>query len=156
IHKYRSDPKKKDTAGSGISDGDWKQRREFNYSVRAIVRVMRPYNLAAMNDDYQDVRLVKETKDYAELEVVVYPFNSNAEAITANPNWKKDYAGMNEYLAAGVTTNWDDEMRKDLLRELAKDGIDPEKLTDKEVVEQVSRWLFKRSMFKNMFCTFYV
>jgi hypothetical protein len=47
-------------------------------------------------------------------------------------------------------------MCKELLRELAKDGIDPDKLTDKEVVEQVSRWLFKRSQFHNMFCTFYV
>src|SRR5437763_1208768 len=38
----------------------------------------------------------------------------------------------------------------------AADGIDPDKLTDKEVVEQVSRWLFKRSKHRNMFCTFYV
>ena len=38
-------------------------------------------------------------------------------------------------------------MRNDLLGELAKDGIDPDKLTDKEVVEQVSRWLFKRSKY---------
>src|SRR5262249_41545311 len=33
---------------------------------------------------------------------------------------------------------------------------DPDKLTDKEVVEQVSRWLVNRSKFRNMFCTFYV
>src|SRR5262249_14413935 len=82
--------------------------------------------------------------------------NSNAEAIKGNPNWKKDYAGMKEYLAPGITTNWDEPMRKDLLRELAADGIDPDKLTDKEVVEQGSRWLFKRSKHRNMFCTFYV
>src|SRR5438067_69639 len=69
LHKYRTDPNKPDSAGGGISDGDWKQRREFNYSVRAVIRVMRPYNLAALSDDYQDVRLIKETKDYAELEV---------------------------------------------------------------------------------------
>src|SRR5262249_19245461 len=102
------------------------------------------------------VRVRKETREYAELEVVVYPLNTNAAAIKANPNWKKDYAGMKEYLAPGVTTNWDDEMRTSLLRELARDGIDPDKLTDKEVVEQVSRWLFGRSRFRNMFCTFYV
>ncbi|HJZ92016.1 MAG TPA: sigma-70 family RNA polymerase sigma factor [Gemmataceae bacterium] len=155
-HKYKTDPNKKDTAGEGTPDGDLKQRREFTYSVRAIVRVMPPYNLAAMSDDYQDVRVLKETKEYAELEITVYPFNTNADAIRGNPNWKKDYAGMKEYLAPGVTTNWDDAMRQDLLRELAADGIDPDKLTDKEVVEQVSRWLFKRSKHKNMFCTFYV
>jgi Transglutaminase-like superfamily len=156
VHKYRTDPSKKDTAGKGLSDGDWQQRREFTYSVHAVIRVMPPYNLKALNDDYQDVRVRKETKEYVELEVVAYPLNTNAEAIKGNPNWKKDYAGMKEYLAPGVTTNWDEQMRQDLLRELAKDGIDPDKLTDKEVVEQVSRWLFKRSKYRNMFCTFYV
>jgi hypothetical protein len=47
-------------------------------------------------------------------------------------------------------------MRRDLLRELARDGINPDKLTDKEVVETVSRWLFKRSQYRTMFCTFFV
>jgi hypothetical protein len=156
VHKYRTDPNKKDTAGKGVSDGDWQQRREFTYSVRAVIRVMPPYNLKALNDDYQDVRVRKETKEFVELEVVLYPFNSNADAIKGNPNWKKDYAGMKEYLAPGITTNWDDAMRKDLLRELARDGIDPDKLMDKEVVEQVSRWLFKKSKHRYMFCTFFV
>jgi hypothetical protein len=156
VHKYRTDPRKKDTAGEGVPDGDWQQRREFTYSVRAVLRVMPPYNLPALTDDYQDVRVRAETKEYAELEVVAYPLNSNAAAIRGNPNWKKDYAGMTDYLAPGVTTNWDEAMRQDLLRELAKDGIDPDKLTDKEVVEQVSRWLFRRSQYRNMFCTFYV
>jgi hypothetical protein len=156
IHKYHTDPTKKDTAGKGVPDGDWQQRREFTYSVRAVIRVMPPYNLQALNDDYQDVRIRKETKEFVELEVVAYPLNTNSEAITANANWKKDYAGMKEYLAPGITTNWDEQMRKGLLRELAKDGIDPDKLTDKEVVEQVSRWLFKRSKYRYMFCTFYV
>ncbi|HKB35401.1 MAG TPA: transglutaminase domain-containing protein, partial [Gemmataceae bacterium] len=155
-HKYRTDPSKKETAGKDMPDGEWQQRREFTYSVRAVVRVMPPYNLDALNDDYQDVRVRKQTKEFVELEVVAYPFNTNAEVITGNQNWKKDYAGMKEYLAPGITTNWDDTMRQDLLRELARDGIDPDKLTDREVVEQVSRWLFKRSMHRNMFCTFYV
>jgi hypothetical protein len=156
VHKYRTDPNKKDTAGDGVADGDWQQRREFTYSVRAVIRVMPPYNLKAITDDYQDVRVRKETKEFAELEVVVYPFNTNAAAIKGNPNWKTDYAGMTEYLAPGVTTNWDGAMREDLLRELARAGIDPDTLTDKEVVEQVSRWLFQHSRHRNMFCTFYV
>ena len=84
VHKYRTDPKNKDTAGKGVSDGQWEQRREFTYSVRAVIRVMRPYNVKALNDDYQDVRVLAENKEYAELEVVVYPLNSNAEAIKGN------------------------------------------------------------------------
>lgn len=156
IHKYCTNPHKKDSVGLGTSDGDWQQRREFNYSVRAVVRVMPPYNLKALTDDYQDVRVLKETKQFVELEVIAYPLNTNAAAITSNPNWKKDYAGMKEYLAPGITTNWDEQMRQELLGALAQDGIDPDKLTDREVVEQVSRWLFKRSQVRNMFCTFYV
>src|SRR6266498_3237742 len=73
VHKYRTDPNKKDTASKGVSDGDWQQRREFTYSVRAVLRVMPPYNLKALNDDYQDVRVRKETKEFVELEVVAYP-----------------------------------------------------------------------------------
>jgi hypothetical protein len=156
VHKYRTDPAKKDTAGRGVPDGNWRQRREFTYSARAVLRLMPPYSLRAMTDDYQDARLRKETKDYAEVEVVVYPLNTNADALTANPTWKKDYAGMKEYLAPGVSTNWDARMRKDLLAELARAGIHPDRLTDREVVEQVSRWLYRRSTYRAMFSTHFV
>src|SRR5262249_20749048 len=97
----------------GVSDGDWKQRREFTYSVRTVLRVMPPYNLKALNDDYQDARVLAETKDYVELEVIAYPLNTNADAIQPNVSWKKDYAGMKESLAPGLTTNWDAGMRED-------------------------------------------
>jgi hypothetical protein len=155
-HKYRTDPAKKDTADTGVADGDWQQRREFTYSVRAVIRVMPPYNRKALTDDYQDVRVLSETRDYAELEVIAYPLNSNAEAIEGNPNWKTDSAGMKEYLDPGVTTNWDARMQKDLLQELAGSGIVPDRLTDREVVEKVSRWLYSRSKHRSMFCTHYV
>ncbi len=156
VHKYRTDPAKKVTAGEGTPDGDWSERREFNYSVRAVIRVMPPYNLAALTDDYQDVRVIAETKDYAELEVVIYPLNTCAGAITGNASWRTDYAGMSEFLSPGVTTNWDASMREQLLAELHGSGIDPEKLTDKEVVERVSRWMYSRARHRNMFCTYYV
>jgi hypothetical protein len=156
VHKYRTDPRKKDTAGDGTPDGGWDARREHTYSVRALVRVMRPVNLATLNDDYQDARVLKATKDYVDLEVVTYPLNTNADGIRGNPTWRQDYAGMKEYLAPGVTTNWDADMRAKLLADLQGAGIDPGRLTDKEVVEKVSRWLFETSRHKNMFCTYYV
>jgi hypothetical protein len=108
VHKYRADANKKNTARNGVSNADWQQRRVFTYNIRAVVRVMRPYNVKAMSNDYQDIRVLAETNDYGEFEVIVYPFNSNAEAIQGNPNWKKDYAGMDEYLAAGVAAKWDE------------------------------------------------
>ena len=156
-HKYRTDPARKDSSGTGTPDGNGSQRREFTYSVRAVIRVMPPYNLAAMNDDYQDVRLVAETKDFAELEVVIYPLNTNASAITSSSKWRTDYAAMHEFLAPGVTTNWDTPMRDQLLVELRSAGIDSDKLSDKEVVEaRVSRWMYSRARHRNMFCTYYV
>lgn len=117
---------------------------------------MRPVSVAALNDDYQDARVLRETDRYVELEVVAYPLNTNADDIPANPSWKRDYAGMTEFLKPGVTTNWDEKMQQDLLAELRASGIDPDKLTDKEVVERVSRWYFARGRSVNCFCTNFV
>ncbi len=33
LYKYHTDPKKKDTSGTGVLDGDPHERREFSYSV---------------------------------------------------------------------------------------------------------------------------
>lgn len=155
-HKYRSDPHRADTAGTGTSDGDPKQRREFTYSVRAVMRLMPPYRLAAMNDDYQDARLLRQTEDYAEVEVVCYPLNTNSDDLASQGDWNRGDARMAEYLEPGVTTNWDAAMRRDLLEALKKDGIDPDHLTHRELVEQVSRWLYARSTYQTMFCTHFV
>jgi hypothetical protein len=156
VHKYRTDPMKRDTHGTGTPDGHPAQRREFTYSVRALIRVMPPFNLAALNDDFQDVRVVKVTNEFAELDVVIYPLNKNSDAISSNANWRTDYARMSEFLRPGITTNWDIPMRDQLLAELRASGIDPAKLTDKDVVEQVSRWMYSRARHQNMFCTYFV
>jgi hypothetical protein len=156
VHKYRTDPHKKDTAGKGLADGGWDQRRQFTYSIRSVMRLMPPYDKATLSDDYQDVRVRAETRDYIELEVISYPLNTNAQAINPNPNWRTDNATLKEYLDPGVTTNWDADMRKALLRELKQSGIDPDHLTDKQVVEQVSRWLFSVSKYRTMFDTYFV
>jgi hypothetical protein len=155
VHKYHTDPRMKDTAGAGVSDGDWDQRRQFTYTVRSVIRVMPPVNLKALNDDYQDVRILAERDNYIELEVISYPLNTNAEAIRGNPNWKKDYAQMKAYLAPGVTTNWDVPMQTALLREVRQHGIDPDRLTDKELVERVSKWLFTSSQYRYVFGTYF-
>ena len=150
LHKYLSDPRKRLFAGNGEPDADWNARRAFTYSIRTIIRVMPPYNLEAMNDDYQDVRVRKETKDFVELEVISYPLNTNAEAMVENRDWRRDYAAMKEYLKPGVTTNWDAAMQKDLLADLARSGINPDKLSDQQVVAQVSRWLLDRCQYRSM------
>src|SRR5258706_336546 len=87
-HKYLTDPNKFSTAGDGVSDGDWDRRKEFTYTVRSVIKVMEPVNLDCLNDDYQDAHVLGRHDNYVELEVIHYPLNTVASAITGNPNWK--------------------------------------------------------------------
>jgi hypothetical protein len=156
VHKYRTDPKKFSTAGDGVSDGDWERRREFTYTVRSVIKVMEPVNVDCLNDDYQDARVLARRDNYVELEVVHYPLNTVADAITGDPDWRRRNQAFKEYLRPGVTTNWDEDMRRGLVAALRADGIDPDRLDDKELVSRVTRWLMSHSKFTNMFCTHYV
>ena len=45
IHKYRTDPKKADSDGDGVPDGDWLERREYQYTIRTVLQVMRPVTI---------------------------------------------------------------------------------------------------------------
>ncbi len=155
--KYRTDPTKTDSDGDGKPDNDWNERREYAYSVRTVLRFMPPFDKAALNDDYQDARVLEKTDHYIEVEVIHYPLATTHESREENPNWQRDYVGMTKYLESGATTNWDAKMRQDLLAELKTAGIRIDELTDKEVVEQVSSWLMKRSRsLDKVFTTYYV
>jgi Transglutaminase-like superfamily len=156
LHKYHTDPMRFSTAEDGVSDGGWERRREFTYSVRSVIKVMEPVRIDCLNDDYQDARVVSRGKGFLELEVVHYPLNTVGDSVAANPNWKIDNVGFEENLRPGVTTNWDEAMRRDLIAALKADGIDPDRLDDKEVVTRVAAWLMKRSTFTNMFGTHYI
>lgn len=157
IHKYLTDPHKKDSDGDGVPDGDWHERREYTYTIRSVVKVIRPVNIKAINDDYQDVRVLSEKENYIELEVIHYPCADIAVPIEGNHNWKKITPAFKEYVKPRPATNWDDQMRKDLLAQLKADGIVIDELTDKQVVERVSSWLIGRSRNLNqVFTTYYV
>lgn len=140
-HKYFTDPAKADSDGDGKPDGDWEERREFTYSIRTLLRVMRPYDLASMNDDYQDARQLRDTAEFGEFEIIHYPLNTAADAIGANDHWQREYSGMQEWLKPGITTNWTPEMRAQLLAELHAAGIDPACLNDRQLAERVSKWM---------------
>jgi hypothetical protein len=68
-----------------------------------------------------------------------------------NSHWREEDAGMTEFLRPTPTENWDETMRRDLIAELHLDGIDPDRLTDKQLVEQVSKWAMKRAKFTDAF-----
>lgn len=119
------------------------------YTITSTLELVAPFRVADMRDDFQDVRVIKEAKDSATVEITYYPLHQ--PPVGENPNWKKDYAGMTDYLRPTPAENWDETMRRDLLAELRAAGIDPDKLTDKQLVEQVSRWAMRRSTYNKAF-----
>ena len=157
-HKYFTDPRNADSDGDGRPDGHPDERREYAYSVRAVIRVMPPANEAVLTDDYQDGRVLKRTDQFLELETVTYPLNTVGQAVLGDAEWKRRAAGpgFDACLRPGVTTNWDKAMRGELLAALRADGIDPDRLDDKALVERVSAWALRRASHRNMFCTYFV
>jgi hypothetical protein len=155
-HKYFTDPKSPDSDGDAVRDDDWHERREFTYSIRSVVKVMRPCDSTVVNDDYQDARVLSETDAYVELEVVHYPFNTNEAAIVGSLEWQTTSPELKADLAAGATTNWDDAMRRDLIAALKAYGIELQRLTDQQVVERVAAWLLARGQYRQMFGTYFV
>ena len=117
---------------------------------------MRPVDVEAIaQDDYQDARVLDETEEYVELEVVHYPLNTVAEAIRGDPAWVEAAERMREFLEPGITTNWDDGMRRDLRRDLAAEGIDVDGLDDVELVTRVARWSLDRARSLDVFTTYH-
>ena len=45
VHKYLTDPNKKDSDNDGKPDGDWLERREYQYTIRSVVQVMKPVTI---------------------------------------------------------------------------------------------------------------
>src|SRR5438876_7222184 len=99
IHKYFTDPFRADSRGDGIADGDWEKRREHTYSIRNVMEILAPVDVGAMNTDYQDARLIEKREKSVIVEIIYYPFNTVAQGIGENPNWRTDYQAMTRYLA---------------------------------------------------------
>jgi len=155
-HKYFTEPDIKDSDGDGLLDGDWDERREFTYTIRSVVKVMHPCSPDVICDDYQDLRVLSETKDYVELEVIHYPFNTNDKAIRGKTEWKRQSPELAPYLQPGLSTNFDDEMKEDLLAALQAENLNVLTMTDKQAVENVATWLLKRGKYRYMFGTYFV
>ncbi|HLK61011.1 MAG TPA: transglutaminase domain-containing protein [Chthonomonadaceae bacterium] len=120
-----------------------------SYTITTTVRLAPPYDLKAMNDEFQSARLIKEEKGVGEFEITYKPFHR--QTVTANPNWKRDDAAMSAYLRPRTAANWDEDLRKRILQDLHEAGIDPDTLDDKTLVEKVSEWAMHRSTFNSQF-----
>jgi len=117
--------------------------KEDTYTITSVLRVLPPADPAVMSDDFQDVRVLSQDKDSVTVEVTYYPLNQ--QTVGENADWRKDDAGMTAYLKPTPAENWDAAMRRDLIAQLRQDGIDVNTLTDKALVEQVSRWAMRRA-----------
>lgn len=152
--KYFTDPRSSDSDGDGVPDGDWFERREYTYTVRAVIQVAPPVTPDVFCDDYQDARVLDRTDRYVEIEAILYPLNRVAETIQADPQWRSATAAMSEWTRPGPTANWDETMRKDLLARLAAAGVDAAVLDDRSLVEQASKWLLEHAKYSDGFTTF--
>jgi len=154
-YKYFTDPNEADTDSDGIPDGDWHERREYTYSVRTVMKVLKPVNISVINDHYQDAQVLDQTDKYIELEVICYPFNKIAASLSRTKEQERGSALARDSLTPGLTTNWDDEMRNDMLAALRANRIDIASMTDVEIVKAVSSWLLKRAKYRYMFGTYF-
>ncbi|MBI5766178.1 MAG: transglutaminase domain-containing protein [Verrucomicrobia bacterium] len=117
--------------------------REATYTITSRLQLVPPFRLADMQDDFQEARLVAREGDTATFEITYYPLHE--PEVGENSQWRTDYAGMTEYLKPAPAANWDGAMQRDLLKELRAAGIEPDRLTDRELVRQVSRWAMRRA-----------
>lgn len=120
-----------------------------SYAITLTMQLAKPYDVRAMNDEFQSARLLSEKAGVGTFEIRLHPLHF--QTVTGNPNWAKDDKDMAEFLKPRPAANWDAAFRKTLLHDLALAGIDPQKLDDRTLVERVSSWAMQRSTFNSQF-----
>ena len=113
--KYGTNPLKADSDGDGVADSDWDERREYAYSVHTRLLIREPFDVEAMTDIYQDVRVVAgpDENGYTELETIMYPDTEVPLAASSYPltDLPDDVA---VYTEPGIATNYDAEMQTEV------------------------------------------
>ena len=134
--KYCTDPYASDSDGDGLPDSDWVERREYAYTVRAVLKIRQPYDVETMNDLYQDVRVTEgpDEAGYALIEAIIY--RDTEVVFSASPY---PLAELRPELRActqpGIATNYDSAMQAEVL------DIVSTASTDVKVVEPVLKWV---------------
>ncbi|UCE49973.1 MAG: M48 family metalloprotease, partial [Phycisphaerales bacterium] len=135
--KYRTDPTKKDSDGDGKPDGDWQERREYAYSIRAICEIRPPSSLELINDLYQDARALekKATLDDARVvEVLIFPFAAAHVYPQPYPQKKLDRK-LRQYVQPTASMNFSSEMKEGIA------NIVQGAATDLEAIDKMLHWM---------------
>ena len=135
VTKYFLNPLLSDTDGDGILDSDPNERRENTYSLKAVMKIVRPFNTETMNDHFQDVTPISETDNNLTYEVVFYP---NAHHIIEEIPWNQAsnwYDGLDEFIQPDLLMNFDKEMSEETQRLFTTTNG-----TDLDIVRKMYRW----------------
>jgi len=135
--KYRTDPTKKDSDEDGKPDGDWQERREYTYSIRAICEIRPPSSLKLVNDLYQDARPVKKKAaldDARVVEVLIFPFAKAHVYPQAYPQKKLDRK-LQKYIQPTASMNFSSQMKEEVA------NIVQGAATDIEAIEKLLQWM---------------
>ena len=119
--KYQTDPTSSDSDGDGTSDADWNERREYTYSIRTVLELKPPWSLEAMNDLFQDARLMGqaiENRAYSKIEVIVYPYAAPVLLPTAYPSQRTPEA-FTKYTQPTTDLNYSPELQTEIQRILS-------------------------------------
>lgn len=130
------------------------------YSATLTMEILKPIgDMKDLNTDAQATRIISETEKTVTIEAKVRPFANQLGDLKPNLNWRQDNSSdteLQKYLRPGLTTNWDEQMRTELLAALKADGIVPEQLDDVLLVQKVSSWILTRFKYINHFVSFYM
>ena len=139
-NKYFSDPLKKEDFAEPFKDK--------TYSISQRLEVIKPFNLEAMNNDHQDAVLVSENEFSAVVDVTLYPLAKSTNGISGSKDWKNQSASMQKWLKPGLTTNWDDTMRKHIVTQLKLRNVDLDSIDDVSLVKEIANWLMDPTQFQ--------
>ena len=119
--KYRTDPTLADSDADGTPDEDWNERREYTYSIRAVLDLKPPWDLKSMNDLFQDARLIEAAignRAYTKVEVIVYPYASPVLLPQPYPHQLASGA-FSKYIQPTTDLNYSPEMQAEIRRILS-------------------------------------
>jgi transglutaminase-like putative cysteine protease len=140
VVKYKTNPLKEDSDGDGVPENDWKERREYAYTIRVLMRIREPFDPKAMDDLYQDARVVAgpDAAGYTTLEAIIYPETHPVLAASAYP-LKNLPEKIQSLVRPGIATNYD------ALMQAKVHDLTAGAATDVQAVGRILEWVRKNT-----------